>query len=1713
MNNAASPMAKNVFMTNGTWLNNSGNNHHLGTVTLTDSNAVSTVAGAVLNWRGPVVGSGALYKVSDGDLGLWNTNTYSGGTFLNGGSLRVMGDGVLPSDIVMNLVPSSTNGLILWPDTNAVLTFTNTIVGSGSVLQDATVKGITVFQGSNQAMGGVYINGGTLVLDGPGVLASTNLTIGQGGTATFVTSNRLSFAFGSGAGNSLVVGRGTNTATGIGIMDLSGLSSFTLNVDNADVGWCSQSAIAGGVLQLATNNSLTALVSFKIGNSDNSGSTTNAIVFLGSGVTTLNTPLLLVGGRKASGFLWSTNGGSLTLNNAGGPADLRIGYNDAGTAAITTNLVDIGSGAFVASLNNLVIGLKSAGLAGSSAGSLVIGTNSGNNVNVNNVVIGSLTSSTTNTSYGNGWLSISGGMLQVNNDVALATLTGLGSASGSLEIFDSSAVVGGSVTDGGGISKIAVINSSLSIGGNLGTLTAPIDSVLCSNATLRFNVTGNTNAVINALATGGTNNTIIISQLPVITVAPTQFTLVKYSATIGGAGYNFTLSSVPRVLGYLSNNVTAASIDLVVTNNEGIGALYWVGTPNGDWEVGGTANWRDLSGAPFTYSQGFDIGAAVVLDDTAGGTSVLNLKTALFPSSITFNNSALNYSITGLGNLTGAGGIAKLGTGVLTIANDGTNDFAGVINLSAGTLQLGQGGASGNLGGGAIINNGILAINRSGSVSLANTITGTGVISNLGLATVTLSGNNTNYNGPIVVNAGTLKLGHNETLGTTNGNTLIAAGASLDVNGMMATNELLVVQGAGVGGQGVLINSGAPQLNATRLVALSGDTVIGGAARWDIRASATSLTNANLLLTNGAGYKLTKVGTNQVSLVGVQVDSTLGDVDVQAGILSMEFNTTGLGDVSKTVSVANGATFNFYSLAMPFTKPINLADGATLQNASGNSTNQSVVTLNGISKMNVTAGALYLSGPLGGSGSLTKSGVGDLYLMAANTYAGGTVITQGVVRALVEGAIPGSVEILTNSTIVFLPNLGATINYGNLISGVGAVTVSGTSTGTVVLSGSNSFSGLANVTGGTLLVSNSMAFGATMNGITVATNSTLALPGGITVVSETLSIIGDGALNGGALRNISGSNTWAGDITANTGSTQTRLFSDAGMLLITGNITTLGSGNLVLQGNGDGEISGVISGPRPVFKSSSGTGTWTLSATNTYTNKTTIANGTVQVSTEENLGVTPGALSLAHLTMGGGSGMGVLKNTATMSLSTNRGISLGTLGGAFNTDPGTTLTVEGIIAGSGPLAKFGAGTLLLINSNTNTGTTTVSNGTLFIIGSLSTNVVTVLSGATLGGTGFIAGTVNVTNGGILNPGTFLGALTLGSAPALSGTVLMEINRTNAPVTNDRLVLTNGTLTFGGTLMVTNLGPDLVLGDSFQIFQATNYGGSFAVTNLPVLPLGLDWDTSQLKAGGNGSITVIQGSVPISGTLAGQTNFLGGSVTFSIAAGGATPLYYQWFFGTNALADATNTSLTLTNLSCANAGFYYAMVTNAFGAATSSVAWLEVLDTNAPLFLTNLVGLTNVTKGGAFTAAVEMVENCNPLTYQWYFNTTNLVATGTNRLVISNIGLNQSGTYKVQVANTNGTTNSTDLLLMVQYTEPTVVGTLVVTNGQSLALSLVPETNRVYYLQYKTNLLDLAWLELNGSRITNTTGVIPIQLQDQAATQNLKFYRIVSEPLN
>jgi autotransporter-associated beta strand protein len=170
------------------------------------------------------------------------------------------------------------------------------------------------------------------------------------------------------------------------------------------------------------------------------------------------------------------------------------------------------------------------------------------------------------------------------------------------------------------------------------------------------------------------------------------------------------------------------------------------------------------------------------------------------------------------------------------------------------------------------------------------------------------------------------------------------------------------------------------------------------------------------------------------------------------------------------------------------------------------------------------------------------------------------------------------------------------------------------------------------------------------------------------------------------------------------------------------------------------------------------------------------------------------------------------------------------------------LTLSGAIFNTGGLAKTGLGLLRLTGASTYSGATTVSAGTLLVAGALAAgSPVTVQLGATLGGTGIIGGVVTNKTGSTLAPGdNGVGTLTLGSTPVLQGRLVLEIEKGARP-NADKLVVSGKPLAYGGSLLVTNIGANaLTAGDTFTLFGATSYSGSFSKTNLPPLTPGLGW---------------------------------------------------------------------------------------------------------------------------------------------------------------------------------------------------------------------------------------------------------------------------------
>jgi autotransporter-associated beta strand protein len=176
----------------------------------------------------------------------------------------------------------------------------------------------------------------------------------------------------------------------------------------------------------------------------------------------------------------------------------------------------------------------------------------------------------------------------------------------------------------------------------------------------------------------------------------------------------------------------------------------------------------------------------------------------------------------------------------------------------------------------------------------------------------------------------------------------------------------------------------------------------------------------------------------------------------------------------------------------------------------------------------------------------------------------------------------------------------------------------------------------------------------------------------------------------------------------------------------------------------------------------------------------------------------------------------------------------------------------------GTLVKIGPGTMELTAANLYQGGTTISGGTLLVNNTsgsgTGTGGVTVESGGTLAGNATITGDILVQPGGTLAPGYGIGTMNVGNL-ALGGNTLMEINKSLSP-SND-LVVASTSIVYGGTLTVTNVGPDIALGDRFVLFNMVG-SQNFGTVILPPLHGGLGWVNNVTV---DGSISTFQAFNP------------------------------------------------------------------------------------------------------------------------------------------------------------------------------------------------------------------------------------------------------------
>ncbi len=425
----------------------------------------------------------------------------------------------------------------------------------------------------------------------------------------------------------------------------------------------------------------------------------------------------------------------------------------------------------------------------------------------------------------------------------------------------------------------------------------------------------------------------------------------------------------------------------------------------------------------------------------------------------------------------------------------------------------------------------------------------------------------------------------------------------------------------------------------------------------------TSELDETTATSNWNGSKLTKQGDGTLILSNTGND--YGDTEIDGGILAAkDAAALGTGDVtiaeSATLALSQGTLDNNVTGEGQIVKSGSDELIVTGDNTYSGGTTISGGTLTADHADSLGTGAVANSGvlqvgegelenTLSGSGSLVKTGTGELTLSGDNTYSGGTTITGGTLTADHADSL-GSGDI-DNSGVL---KVGEG-DLENTLSGSGSLVKTGT--GELTLSGGNDYSGGTTIIGGTLTADHADSLG------TGAVANSGVLQVGEGELENTLSGSGSLVKTGTGELTLSGDNSYSGGTTIIGGT----LTADHADLLGTGAVANSG----VLQ-VGEGELENTLSGSGSLVKT--GTGDLTLSGDNSYSGGTTIIGGTLTADHADSLGT------------------GAVANSGVLQVGEGE--------------------LENTLSGSGSLVKTGTGELTLSGDNSYSGDTTIADGTL-----------------------------------------------------------------------------------------------------------------------------------------------------------------------------------------------------------------------------------------------------------------------------------------------------------------------------------------------------------------------------------------------------------------
>ncbi|MBQ0929782.1 autotransporter-associated beta strand repeat-containing protein [Ideonella alba] len=850
--------------------------------------------------------------------------------------------------------------------------------------------------------------------------------------------------------------------------------------------------------------------------------------------------------------------------------------------------------------------------------------------------------------------------------------------------------------------------------------------------------------------------------------------LDPYDVTISSAadsGAGFSASANDTVINTTTLQNALATANVTVSTGSG-------GTQSGQITVASALNWSANTTLTLDAAAGVAVNAAITntgagsgLTLQAAGSAGITGTGALANSgSLSFNqhNAAANSSYAGA--ISGTGSVTKAGSGILSLT--GTNSYSGLTSVSEGTLQLSGTGKLGsgsiNLSSGATLLFNTSAHNNSGTL-LSNSISGAGTLQVAGAAAtqlVRMSGSLSGLTGTLQVDTGA-----RANLESTN---LGSATAAFVVNGLLATQTTgATYQLGSLAGSGT-VSQGGGTTNTVLEIGANGQstTFSGNIGNCCDSTSVKKLGTGTWTLTGAQTYTgstTISAGTLQVGAGGTSGALNGSSIVNNAALVYNRSDNVSIGNaISGSGSLTQSGSGTLTLTGSNTYSGTTTINAGTLQVGAGSTTGtlgSGSVINHGTLSVN-RSNALTVANAISGTGALTKSGAGTLTLTGANTYSGATAVTSGTVKAGSTGAFSAASAFTTSSGVVVdlagydnsmgslsgsgtLTNNGAAVatltmggnNASTTFAGVmqdgsAAFALAKTGSGTLALSGTNTFTGLTTISGGTLQFGDGGSFGKLGSG-NVLNNSVLAFDRTVSLtVSNAISGTGSLVKNNSNTITLAGSNSYTGTTTISAGTLQVGSGGTSG---------TLGTGSvsndaaLVFNRSDALTVGADIGGSGTLTKS--GAGTLTLTGTNTYAGTTTINAGTLQVGQ----GGTAGTL-----------GSGAVANSGAL---------------VFNRSD--AMSVAGAISGSGSLTQAGSGTLSLSGASSYSGSTTVTQGTLRLTGSGRLGAGSYSGLSVAGGSLFeFASSAAQTLSSISGAGTLThsgsGTLTLSGTPSFTG---------------------------------------------------------------------------------------------------------------------------------------------------------------------------------------------------------------------------------------------------------------------------------------------------------------------------------------------------------